>query len=111
MVLLSVLDQFVGRATNFTELVILKQVPSLSCESFMDCLNAHLITLLISLNALFVIVIIILIIVILLSICIFNIMKKKPSQKPENTEWQGVWRGLGETLERMDILSVMEIYS
>ena len=94
MILLSVLKQFVGRATNFTELGILKQVPSLSCKSFMDCLNAHLITLLISLNALFVIVII------LLSICIFNIMNKKPSPKPENTEWQGVWRGLGETLEK-----------
>ena len=80
-ILLSVLNQFVGRATNsnFTELGILKQVPSLSFESFVDCLNAHLVTLLISLNALFVIVII------LLSICIFNIMKK-PSPKPENTE-------------------------
>ena len=58
MILLSVLNQFVGRATNFTELGILKQVPSLSCESFMDCLNAHLTTLSISLNALFAIVII-----------------------------------------------------
>ena len=83
MILLSVLNQFVERAANFTELVILKQVPSLSFKSFMDCLNAHLITLLISLNALFVIVII------SLSICIFNIMKR-PSPKPENTEWQGV---------------------
>ena len=94
MILLSVLNQFVERAANFTELVILKQVPSLSFKSFMDCLNAHLITLLISLNALFVTVII------SLSSCIFNIMKKKPSPKPENTEWQGVWRGLGETLEK-----------
>ena len=94
MILLSVLNQFVGRATNFTELVILKQVPSLSFKSFMDCLNAHLIMLLISLNALFVIVII------SLGICIFNTMKKKPSPKPENTEWQGAWRVLGETLER-----------
>ena len=75
MILLSVLNQFVERAANFTELVILKQVPSLSCESFMDCLNAHLTTLSISLNAPFVIVII------SLSICIFNIMKKKPSPK------------------------------
>ena len=83
MILLSVLNQFAERATNFTELVILKQLPSLSFESFMDCLNAHLITLLISLNALFVIVII------SLSICIYHIMKKKPSPKPENTEWQG----------------------
>ena len=55
MILLSVLNQFVGRATNFTELVILKQVPSLSFKSFMDCLNAHLITLLISLNVLFIV--------------------------------------------------------
>ncbi len=97
MILLSVLNQFVGRATNFTELGILKQVPSLSCESFMDCLNAHLTTLLISLNALFAIVII------SLSICIFNIMKK-PSPKPENTEWQGAWRGMGETLEKWTCL-------
>ena len=37
MILLSVLNQFVERAANFTELVILKQVPSLSGESFMDC--------------------------------------------------------------------------
>ena len=93
MILLSVLNQFVGRATNFTELGILKQVPSLSCESFMDCLNAHLITLLISLNALFVIVII------SLSIWNYRILKKSPP-KPENTEWQGVWRDLGETLGR-----------
>ena len=57
-ILLSVLNQCVRRATNFTELVILKQVPSLSCESFMDCLNAHLTTLSISLNALFAIVVI-----------------------------------------------------
>ena len=96
-ILLSVLNQFVERAANFTELVILKQVPSLSFKSFMDCLNAHLITLLISLNALFVTVII------SLSICIFNIMKK-PSPKPENTEWQGAWRGMGETLEKWTCL-------
>ena len=95
MILLSVLNQFVGRATNFTELGILKQVPSLSCESFMNCLNAHLTTLSISLNTLFVIVIISLI----PRIWIYCILKKSPS-KPENTEWQGVWRDLGETLER-----------
>ena len=93
MILLSVLNQFVGRATNFTELVVLKQVCSLSCESFMDCLNAHLTTLLISLNALFVIVII------SLSIWNYRILKKSPP-KPENTEWHGVWRDLGETLGR-----------
>ena len=34
-----------------------------------------------------------------LSIWIYNILKKSPP-KPENTEWQGVWRDLGETLER-----------
>ena len=59
-------------------------------ESFMQFLNAHLITLLISLNVLF---------IISLSIWIYNILKKSPP-KPENTEWQGVWRALGETLER-----------
>ena len=90
MTLLSILNQFVERAANYTELVILKQVPSLSFESFMDCLNAHLITLLISLNALFVIV------MISLSIWIYS-SQRKPSPKPENTEWQGEWRGLRET--------------
>ena len=92
-ILLLILNQFVERAANFTELVILKQVPSLSFKSFMDCLNAHLITLLISLNALFVIVII------SLSIWIYHILRKSPP-KPESTEWEGVWRDLGETLER-----------
>ena len=33
------------------------------------------------------------------SVCIYNILRK-PSPKPKNTEWQGVRRGLGETLER-----------
>ena len=59
----------------------------------MDCLNAQLTTLLISLNALFVIVII------SLGIWNYSILKKS-RPKPENTEWQGVWRDLGETLER-----------
>ena len=54
-ILLSVLNQFVERAANFTEPVILKQAPSLSFESFIDCLNTHLITLLISLNVLFIV--------------------------------------------------------
>ena len=93
MILLSVLNQFVGRSTYFKELVIWKQLLSLSCESFMDCLNAHLTTLSISLNALFAIVII------SLSIWNYCILKKSPP-KPENTEWQGVWRALGETVER-----------
>ena len=70
--------------------MIFKQAPSLSLESFMQFLNAHLITLLISLNVLF---------IISLSIWIYNILKK-PSPEPENIEWQGVWKGLGETLER-----------
>ena len=75
---------------NFTERVIFKQAPSVSFESFMHFLNAHLIRLLISLNVL---------LIILFSICIYHILKK-PFPKLENTEWQGVWRGLGETLER-----------
>ena len=104
-ILLSVLNQFVERAANFTELVILKQVPSLSFKSFMDCLNAHLITLLISLNALFVIVII------SLSICIYHIMKKKPSPKPEDTEWQGSVERPGRDFREMDMFGVMELYS
>ena len=77
-------------AVNFTELGIFKQAPSPSFESFMQFLNAHLITLSISLNVL---------LIISLSICICHILRK-PSPKPESTEWQGVWRGLGETLER-----------
>ena len=93
MILLSVLNQFAEKAANFTELVILKQAPSLSCKSFMDCLNAHLTMLSISLNAPFVVAII------SLSIWIYHILKKSPP-KPEYTEWQGVWRDLGETLER-----------
>jgi len=28
-----------------------------------------------------------------------NHILRKPSPEPENTEWQGAWRGLGETLE------------
>ena len=66
-------------------------------ESFMQFLNAHLIMLLISLNLLFIILLI------SLSIWIYHILRK-PSPEPENTEWQGVWRGLGETLERWSSL-------
>ena len=73
-----------------TELVVFKQSPSLSLKSLVHFLNAHLITLLISLNVLF---------IISLSICFYHILKK-PSPKPENSEWQGVWRGLEKTLER-----------
>ena len=40
---------------NCTELVVFKQSPSLSFEFFMQFLNVHLITLLISLNVLFII--------------------------------------------------------
>ena len=90
MILLSLLNLFAEGAANFTELGIFKQAPSLSFESFMQFLNAHLIMLSISLNVL---------LIISLSICIYHILRK-PSPKPENTEWQGVWRGLGETLER-----------
>ena len=90
MILLSVLNQFVERAANFTELVILKQVPSLYCESFMVCLNAHLTTLLISLNALFAIVII------SLSIWNYRILKKSP---PNQRILSG--RVCGETWERL----------
>ena len=60
----------------------------------MQFLNAHLIMLLLSLNVFF---------IVSLSICIYHILMK-PSPKPENTEWQGVWRGLGETLERWTLL-------
>ena len=67
----------------------------------MDCLNAHLITLLISLNALFVIVII------SLSTCIFNNMKK-PSPEPENTEWRGLLSGLSEDPSVVGLLRVKE---
>ena len=38
-------------------------------------------------------------IIISLTICIYNILRTL-SPKSENTEWQGVWRDLGETLER-----------
>lgn len=79
---------------NSTELVVFKQAPSLSLESFMRFLNAHpmimMIMLSVSLNVLF---------IISLNICIYHILRK-PSPKPENTEWQGAWRVLGETLER-----------
>lgn len=75
---------------NYTELVIFKQAHSLSLEYLMQFLNAHLIMLLSSLNVLFIILLI------SLSIWIYNILRKS-SPEPENIEWQGVWRGLGET--------------
>ena len=62
-------------------------------------LNAYLITLLISQNVLLIILLI------SLSICIYCILRK-PSAKPENTKWQGVWRDFIE----IDILSVMGLY-
>lgn len=78
---------------NSTEIVVFIQSPILSFESFMWLLNAHpmfmMILVSVSLNIL---------LIISLSICIFNILRK-PSPKPENTEWQGVWRVLEETLE------------
>ena len=74
---LSLLHLFAEGAANFTELVIFKQDPSLPFESFMHFLNNHLITLLISLNVL---------LIVSLSICIYHILRK-PSPKPENTEW------------------------
>lgn len=80
-------------AANFTQLVFFKHAPHLSFESYMQFLNAHLITLLISLNILFIVLLI------SLSIWTYNILRKCPPE-PENTEWQGEWRGLGETLKR-----------
>ena len=77
-------------AANFTGLGIFKQVSSLSFEFFMRIFNAHLITLLISVNVL---------LTISLIISIYYILRKS-APKPVNTEWQGMWRGLGETLER-----------
>ena len=77
-------------AANFTGLGIFKQVSSLSFEFFMQIFNAHLITLLISVNVL---------LTISLIISIYYILRKS-APKPVNTEWQGMWRGLGETLER-----------
>jgi len=71
--------------------VIFKQVSGLYPESLVYLWNAYpVIMLRISLRVL---------LIISLSICIYNILRK-PSPKPENTEWQGVWRDLGETLER-----------
>ena len=64
---LSLVHLFAEGAANFTELVICKQAPHLSLESFMHFRNAHPITLLISLNVL---------LVISLSICIYHILKK-----------------------------------
>jgi len=75
----------------FTEYMIFKQASSLSLESFICFLNAHSVIMLsISLNVF---------LIISLSIFIYNVLRK-PSPKPENTEWQGVWRDLRETLER-----------
>ncbi|XP_021236236.1 uncharacterized protein LOC110389699 [Numida meleagris] len=79
-------------AANFVELGVLKPSPSLSFESLMHFLNAHLTMLSISLNALLIILVI--------SLSIYFL--RKPSPKPEDTEWQGVWRKLGETLERWE---------
>ena len=72
-------------AANFTGLGIFKQVSSLSFEFFMRIFNAHLITLLISVNVL---------LTISLIISIYYILRKS-APKPVNTEWQGMWRGLG----------------
>ena len=41
--------------------------------------------------------------IISLSVCIYGILKK-PSPEPENTDWQRVWRDLGETLKRRALL-------
>ena len=92
---LSVLNQFLERAANFTGLVILKQVPSLSLNSIVDWLftRSFVLHLSIILNALCIILFILL---------WFRTWKcqREPTPKPENTEWQGVWRDLGEFLER-----------
>lgn len=45
----------------------------------------------------------------ILSIYIYNI-RRNPSPKPENTEWQGVCRDIGETLEKW-VPSVLWNYS
>lgn len=66
-------------AANFIEPAF-KQASSLSLESLMHFLNAHQ-----SVS-----------IIISFTICIYNILRK-PSPKPENIEWQGMWRHLGET--------------
>ncbi|XP_052561606.1 uncharacterized protein LOC128092111 [Tympanuchus pallidicinctus] len=76
-----------GTDVNFTGLGIFK-VSSLTFQPVMQFLNEHLVALLISLNVL---------LIILLSI--YYILRMS-SPKPENTEWQGVWRGLGEILDR-----------
>ncbi|XP_072186301.1 uncharacterized protein [Excalfactoria chinensis] len=80
-------------ATNITEMVVFEHVPRSFFESFIQFLKAQLTTLSIeflvsiSLNLLF--------IVLFISIWIYNILRKS-SPEPENTEWQGVWRGFGE---------------
>lgn len=78
------------RPANFTECVIFKQVSNLSSESLMHLWNAYpTIMLRIYLSVL----------IISLSICIYEFLQK-PSPEPENSEWNGVWRNLGETLEK-----------
>ena len=79
MIPFSLLHLFAEGAAHFTELVIFKQAPSLSFESFMQFLNAHLTMVSVSLNVLFIILLI------SLSIWIYNILRKS-SPEPENTE-------------------------
>lgn len=87
-----------GQSLGDRELLILQNLwylnslPASPLNHLCVFLNAHLIMLSVSLNVLLIILLI------SLSICIFNILRK-PSPKPENTEWQGVWRVLEETLE------------
>lgn len=69
---------------NFTNNTMFKLVSRLSSQFLTHFWNAELVSVLsISLN-------------VFLSI---YLMWKKSSPKPENAEWQGIWRGLGKTLE------------
>lgn len=79
------------RAANFIERVIFKQVSSLSAESLVHLWNAYPMIMLRIYLSVF--------IIISLSIYIYDLLQKHPPE-PKNTEWKGVWRNLGETLEK-----------
>jgi len=101
MIPLSLLEQFPEIAANSTELaelVIFQQSLILFLATLTNGLIRSLITCLTILIELLTILLISLIICVL-ALCICDPLSKLSSE-PEDTEWQGVWRYLGETLER-----------
>lgn len=101
----SLLEQFPELAANSTELeelLIFEQTFILSLVTLMHSLSACVMICYASLVTCFIALIELLIVILIISLCLFICgIINKFSSETEDTNWQALWKDLGETSERV----------